>query len=221
MTRESIITLPVCFRIPVNGDAEIKAGSAQSVEFEVKKSYLLKNELVVLDILATNNWERPVYFLSTQVPRSLGLENYLQLDGFAYRLVPCKTQPTDEFSEVGRVDADSLYDKLMNRFRWGNMNDPNIFMDYNTVRTTNILGIRSCFSRLANELAKQGNREKAIRVLDRCMELMPNHSVPYDIFMLPVIQAYYNAGDTSKGKTDFRRIQGDSGKGIELLQFSE
>ena len=73
-------------------------------------------------------------------------------------------------------------------------------MDYNTVRTTNILGIRSCFSRLADEYTKQGNREKAIRVLDRCMELMPRQSVPYDIFMLPLIQAYYYAGDTVKAK---------------------
>ena len=113
---------------------------------------------------------------------------------------PGRLQQTDGFSEAGRVNADSLYDKLMNRFRWGNMNDPNIFMDYNTVRTTNILGIRSCFSRLADEYAKQGNREKAIRVLDRCMELMPHQSVPYDIFMLPVIQAYYNAGDIVKAK---------------------
>jgi tetratricopeptide (TPR) repeat protein len=78
------------------------------------------------------------------------------------------------------------------------MNDPKIFMDYNTVRTTNILGIRSCFSRLADEYTKQGNREKAIRVLDRCMELMPHQSVPYDIFMLPLIQAYSNTGDTLK-----------------------
>jgi tetratricopeptide (TPR) repeat protein len=130
----------------------------------------------------------------------LGLEDYLQLDGFAYRLVPCKTKANDGFSETGRVIADSLYDKLMNRFRWGNMNDPKIFMDYNTVRTTNILGIRSCFSRLADEYTKLGNREKAIRVLDRCMELMPNQSVPYDIFMLPVIQAYYQAGDIEKAK---------------------
>ena len=179
------------FRIPVNGDVETSPGSVTTVDFEMKKKYLLKNDVVILDILATNNWKRPVYFLSTQVPRSLGLEDYLELDGFAYRLVPCKTRPTDGFSEAGRVNADSLYDKLMNRFRWGNMNDPEIFMDYNTVRTTNILGIRSCFSRLADEYTKQGNREKAIRVLDRCMELMPRQSVPYDIFMLPLIQAYY------------------------------
>jgi hypothetical protein len=197
------------FRIPVSMDAEINGGKGQLMDFEVKKSYLLKNELAILDILATNNWKRPVYFLSTQVPRSLGFENYLQLDGFAYRLVPFKTTPSDGFSEAGRVDADSLYDKLMNRFRWGNMNDPEIFMDYNSVRTTNILGIRSCFSRLANEFTKQGNPGKAIRVLDRCMELMPHTAVPYDIFMLPVIQAYYAAGDTSKARqisTEYRTI---------------
>ena len=186
------------FRLPLDG--ETGEMSKNSVDFEVKKSSLLKNELVVLDILATNNWKRPVYFLSTQLPRSLGFENYLQLDGFAYRLIPFKTSSPDSFSEAGYVNADSLYDKLMNRFKWGNMNDPGIFMDYNSIRTTNILGIRGCFSRLADEYSKQGNREKAIRVLDRCMELMPNSSVPFDIFMLPVIRAYYNAGDTGKSK---------------------
>lgn len=194
-------------RLPVN--VETGQGGGRSVDFEIKKNYLLKNELVILDILSTNNWKRPVYFLSTQVPRSLGLENYLQLDGFAYRLVPFKTVPTDGFFEAGRVDADSLYEKLMNGFRWGNMNDPGIFMDYNSVRTTNILGIRSCFSRLADELTKRSEPEKAIRVLDRCMELMPHQSVPYDIFMLPVIQAYYHAGDTVKAKkisSEYRAI---------------
>jgi hypothetical protein len=188
------------FRIPVAGIDEKSPDLARSVGFEVKKSYLLKNELVILDILATNDWKRPVYFLSSQVPRALGFEDYLQLDGFAYRLVPYKTQPTDGFSQAGRVNADSLYDKLMNRFRWGNMNDPDIFMDYNTIRTTNILGIRSCFSRLAEEYTKQGNPEKAIRILDRCMELMPHRAVPYDILILPVIRAYNTAGDTVKAK---------------------
>ncbi len=130
------------FRLPLD-ESKPQTGS---VDFEVKKSYLLKNDLVVLDILATNNWKRPVYFLSTQVPRSLGFENYLQLDGFAYRLVPFKTSSPDSFSEAGYVNADSLYDKLMNRFKYGNMNDPGIFMDYNSIRTTSILGIRGCFS---------------------------------------------------------------------------
>jgi tetratricopeptide (TPR) repeat protein len=188
------------FSIPMETGAQTVVDKAKSVDFEVKKSSLFKNELVVLDILATNNWKRPVYFLSTQVPRSLGFENYLQLDGFAYRLVPGKSELIGEFPEAGRINADSLYDKLMNRFKWGNMNNPKIFLDYNTLRTTNILGIRSCFSRLADEYSKQGNREKAIRVLDRCQELMPNRSVPYDFFMLPVIRAYYNAGDTVKAK---------------------
>jgi hypothetical protein len=55
------------FRLPVNGDVVTSPGSVSSVDFEVKKNYLLKNEVVILDILATNNWKRPVYFLSTQV----------------------------------------------------------------------------------------------------------------------------------------------------------
>jgi hypothetical protein len=188
------------FRIPAEENTETYSDNVQSVDFEVKKSYLLKNELAILDILATNNWERPVYFLSTQVPRSLGFADYLQLDGFAYRLVPFKTRSNDGFSEAGRVVADSLYDKLMNRFKWGNLADPKVFADYNAVRTTSVLGVRSCFSRLAEEYVKLGKPAMAISVLDRCMELMPHRSVPYDIFMLPVIQAYDHAGDSAKAE---------------------
>jgi hypothetical protein len=179
-------------------DGKTSTGIEPSVDFSIKASYLLKNELVILDILATNNWERPVYFLSAQVPKELGLTEYLQLDGFAYRLVPCK-HPSDGYSDVGNIQADELYDKLMNRFRWGNMNNPAVFMDYNSVRTVSIIGIRNCFSRLAEEYIKQGKPDVAIQVLDRCMELMPDEAVPYDIFMLPVISAYYHAGAADKG----------------------
>jgi hypothetical protein len=167
--------------------------SASSVDFTVKANYLLKNEIVMLDILATNNWKRPVYFLSTQVPGKLGLLDYLRLDGFAFRLVPFK-HPTDGYSDVGSIQADELYKKLMMQFKWGNMNDPAVFLDYNSIRTAGITGIRSCFARLAEEYIKQGRFEEAIRVLDRCMEVMPHRAIPYDIFMLPVIQAYFHAG---------------------------
>jgi hypothetical protein len=196
------------FRIPID-TAQIKmngfkpekssAGSFPSVDFRVDAGYLWKNDIVLLDIIATNNWQRPVYFLSAQVPRELGLMNYLRMDGFAYRLVPF-SHLTDGYSDVGSVDADDLYDKLMNRYRWGNMNNRKVFMDHNSVLTTNIMGIRNCFARLAEEYIKQGKSDRAIEVLDRCMELIPDEVVPYDFFILRIISAYFHAGKADKAK---------------------
>jgi hypothetical protein len=196
------------FRIPAGtaqtdpnrpGGEKPPGGSTSDVDFTIKTKALWKHEIVLLDIIASNNWRRPVYFLSTQVPRELGLLDYLKMDGFAYRLVPDK-HPTDGYTNVGSVHADELYDKLMNQFRWGNMNDPKVFMDYNSARTTGIIGIRSCFARLAEEYIQHGNPHRAIQVLDRCMELMPDRTIPYDILLLPVISAYYHAGAAEKAR---------------------
>jgi tetratricopeptide (TPR) repeat protein len=182
---------------PTNRFTLPSTSDISDTEFIVSNKALTKNEIAILDIIATNNWQRPVYFLSTQVPKELGLLDYLEMDGFAYRLVPGKYN-SDENIDVGSIDADKLYDNLMNKFKWGNMNNPQIFMDYNSIRTTSVLGMRTCFARLAEEYIKSGNSEKAIRVLDRCMELMPKEVVPYDAFTLQIISVYYNAGEKIK-----------------------
>jgi len=181
------------FRLP----ADTTLSGTSPVDFTVNTNYLWKKDLVLLDILATNNWQRPVYFLSAQVPGELGLKDYLKLDGFAFRLVHSRYDP-DSSSGIGSIDADELYKKLMKEFRWGNMNDPGVFMDYNCIRTTAITGIRQCFARLAGEYIEQGNPLRAVEVLDYCMKLMPHRVVPYDIFMLPVISAYNRAGSPDK-----------------------
>jgi hypothetical protein len=172
-----------------------RPGSA-TPEFSLTRKNLLKHEVVLLDIIASNPL-RPVYFLSTQVPKELGLIDYLQLDGFAYRLVQTK-YPSDGYTYTGSIQTEELYEKLMHAFKWGNMNDPDIFMDFQGIRTTHVLGIRSCFTRLAEEFIKLQDPEKALRVLDRCMEIMPHEVVPYDISVLQIIAAYYNAGAKSK-----------------------
>ena len=176
--------------IPVKNDTT-------EIHFSVSDHALARHLIVILDIIASNNWERPIYFLSTQVPEQLGLADYLQLDGFAYRLVPEKFD-TQGYAGAGSIDTDILYENLMNRFSWGNMNDQGIFMDFNSIRTTNVLGIRNTFARLAEELTLQNKMDKANEVLDRCMMLMPHESVPYDVFVLRIIAAYLNAGNMEK-----------------------
>ncbi len=140
-----------------------------SMVFDVSGRYLSKSDLAILDLLANNHWERPVYFdLSVANTMSLKLHRYLRHEGFAYRLLPVENKSDDPF-----IDSEILYDRLMNRFVWGKMNDPHIFIDENIQKTTEIVQIKNTFFRLAEKLQSEGQKEKALAVLDRLYEVLP------------------------------------------------
>ncbi len=194
------------FRIPVDADRVIENGTVapelrdqivESIEWTIDKEYLVKNQMMVLDLLANNNWERPVYFISGGTEDVLGLEDYFQLEGFAYRLVPIKTEG-DDF-EYGRVNTEVMFDNFMYKFDWGRMNEPDVHMCHYNIRTLSILRLRNKFSRLANALVEENKPDSAVMVLDRCMELMPVDKVPYDFLILSVAESYYFAEAPEKG----------------------
>ncbi len=194
------------FIVPVDSATVVNNGTVSAddadkivpeIRFTINKSRIMKNELMIMDLLANNNWERPIYFVSTAGDGNIGLTDYLQVDGFAYRLVPIKT-PSKGYLETGRVDSDVLYKKLMEEFKWGNMNDPDVYIDYTIDRTTSVIQIRNKFNRLAKQLLTEGKKDSAELVLDRCMEIMPKHNFNYDLFTLDIIETYYRADATEK-----------------------
>jgi hypothetical protein len=177
---------------PKNADKILK-----EIRFVVGKNRITKNELMILDLLANNHWERPIYFVSTGGDGNLGLNNYLQEEGFAYRLVPIET-PAKGYLEIGRIDSDIMYEKLMQEYKWGNMNNPDVYIDHTTDRTTSVIKIRNKFNRLAKQLVVEGKNQKAVEVLDKCMEVMPSYNFNYDLFVLDIIETYYAAGAKDK-----------------------
>jgi hypothetical protein len=194
------------FRLPVDTAIVLKNGTVAAedrykivpaIEWTFTRNSMGKGTLIVMDILANNNWERPVYFASLGHEGTLGLENYMQLEGFAYRLVPIKSQSIGRY-EAGRIESDKLYENLMNKFRWGAMNDPNVYLDDFHVRTISVIRLRSRFSQLANELINQGDTAKAIRVLDRAIELTPDEKVPFDYTIIQLANAYYKCNRFEK-----------------------
>ena len=194
------------FRLRVDVDKVIENGTVapelrdqvtDAIEWEMSGNYLVKNQMILLDILATNNWERPIYFVSGGTDDALGLEDYFQLEGFAYRLVPIYTEG-DNF-EYGRINTEVMYDNFMNKFPWGRMNEPDVHLCHYNIRTLSILRLRNKFARLANALTEENRPDSAIMVLDRCMELMPVDKVPYEFMMLSVAESYYIAGAPDKG----------------------
>jgi len=205
------------FSIPVDSAKVASNGTVRpidhskilkSIDWEIKRSYLLKNNLMLMDLLATNNWERPIYFAVTTGPDSyVGLEPYFQLEGLAYRLVPVKHEKSKNPNVTGGIAADIMYENVMNDFQWGNMDDVEglgVYMDENNRRMTTNLRLQ--MSNLAEKLAELKEDEKAIEVLDKAIAVMPEKNVPYDRVMLPLIEQYYELGEKEKGQVLLKRL---------------
>lgn len=157
-------------------------------------NYLTKDELMILDMIANNNWKRPIYFaITVGREKYLNLQDYFQDEGFAYRLVPIKT--TSQSGQVGRVRTDIMYDNIMHKFKWGNMNDPKVYLDENNQRM--LMNVRNSFVRLAEGLIAEGKRDSAVVVLDRCNELVPDSKIPYNYFNMLMVESYYKASGKS------------------------
>jgi hypothetical protein len=166
------------------------------------RGYIPKDEMMILDLLATNNWERPVYWaITVGRDKYMNLQEYFQVEGFAYRFVPIKGSTTPDRMSFGTVATDLMYNNLMNHFEYGNMNDPDVYIDENNGRM--MTNIRNSFNRLADGLIKEGKKDSAIAVIDRCFELVPSTTVPYEYFALELAENYYRAGATEKGSQIF------------------
>ena len=167
------------------------------IKWELKGNGISKNEMMFLDILANFNWERPIYFAITVGSGNfMGLEKYFQLEGLAYRFVPYIAKSND--GQTGEIATDIMYDNLINKFRWGNMQDPSIYLDETNMRMT--MNFRNNFSRLSDALIKKEEFEKAEVVLDKCIEIMPHEAIPYNYFNLPLAEGYYRIGKTEKAR---------------------
>jgi tetratricopeptide (TPR) repeat protein len=166
------------------------------------RNYLPKDEMMILDLLATNNWERPIYWAIT-VGRNkyMNLEDYFRVEGFGYRFVPIKGESEAERLSYGSVETEIMYDNLMNKFAYGNMNDPDVYIDENNRRM--MTNIRNTFSRLAGGLIAENKNDSAIAVIDRGFELVPSEIVQYEFFGIQLAENYYAAGAPEKARAAF------------------
>ena len=208
--------IPGSFSIPVDKQKVIEnktvalkdtALIVDKIEWNLKSTDVLKAYLVMMDILANNNWERPIYFAGTTGAEGyFGLEEYFQQEGLAYRLVPIKTQPTS--GNVGHINTDILYDRLINTFNdhsrtdkvnnpnapqkeaypylWGGINDPRVYNCEDNIRLYSL--IRSLHQRLAEKLITEGKFQKAEEVLNHGNKVLDPAVNPY----LTLSQIYYS-----------------------------
>lgn len=200
--------------IPVNKDVVLKNGivkpkDADKIEdnlyTQIGGSYIYKNRLLMLDIIANNNWERPIYFTGGAFSDEdyVWLKDYLQLDGMCYKLVPIKT-PVDRANpyDMGRVDADLMYEQVKNWYWGGSDND--IYLDIESRR--NGITYRGNIARLIEQLINDNELEKAEEIADIAMEKMPVDKFGYYSLLEPYISAYYEIGNVEKGRALYKDV---------------
>ena len=168
------------------------------IDLDIKGNAIYKNRLMMLDIVANNNWKRPIYFSPGAFDDDdyLWMKSYLQLEGMVYKLVPIKTTFEKDTSpmDMGGIDADKMYSIVM-KWDWGNSGG-NIYQDTETRR--NSISYRSILSRLMNKLIAEGKIDKAKKVIDLAMTEMPFEKFGYYSMLEPFTKGYYQVGEKAK-----------------------
>ncbi|MDR1121577.1 MAG: DUF2723 domain-containing protein [Dysgonamonadaceae bacterium] len=201
-----------------------------------QRNTLSKPEMMILEMLNNAQWQRPIYYATTTpVDMQLGLtDKHFRQEGLAYRIVPFDVNEAKQ--EVG---TDIMYDNMMHKFKWGGVENPNLYLDENTLRM--IHNGRYLFSRLAVALIMEDKKEKAIEVLDHCQQVIPPTSVRYAYDGLNIANCYHEAGAIDKAievyeqtldyymkslnwyyrlnANHFRSVQSDYRNGLEIMRM--
>ncbi|MCC8146398.1 MAG: DUF2723 domain-containing protein [Bacteroidales bacterium] len=180
---------------------EIKDESGRPIE--APKDGLYKHELMILEMLRNNSdWSRPMYYaITVGADQYLRLDPYFRQDGVAYRIMPfeaIKYQP---------VDTDVMYDNVMNKYKWGNMEQPGLYLDENSIRMAKTF--RMIFARLAEELVNEGDFERAEKALDYSFQVIPEYNVPFDYSVGELARSYHRIGKTEKAIELYTKLADD------------
>lgn len=212
-------------RVPVDKEAVLRNGVVAPedadlivpyIDITLSGDFVYKNRLLMLDIIANNNWERPIYFSGGAFGNDdyLWMKDYLQLDGVVYKLVPIRTpvDPRNPF-DMGRIDGDKMYDIVMS-WDWGNSGETFVYHDTETRR--NGITYRSNLARLSQTLIREGKKEKAENILDLAMEKMPVEYFEYYSLVEPFAAGYYQIDKTEKARKVYEDV---SNKLKEFLKY--
>ncbi|MEQ3655371.1 MAG: DUF2723 domain-containing protein [Dokdonia sp.] len=170
------------------------------IDITLKGDILYKNRLIMLDVVANNNWERPIYFTGGSFGDDdyLWMKDFLQLDGVCYKLIPIYT-PVDPQNpyDMGRIDSEKMYGIVKNWY-WGGSGDPDIYHDRET--RTNGITYRGNVARLVEQLLNDGEPEKAKEILDLAMEKMPVDIFEFYTLVEPYVSGYYEIGEKERAR---------------------
>lgn len=215
-------------------------GDAMLFELPEQKGAVQRNDLMILNIIATNNWKRPIYF--TGPYGELGFGNFLRKDGLSYRLVPFQTRALNENwvtdqvmrqlraggSSVKDNNLEAIYNNLLTKFEFGGANKKGVYFDEENRR--HLLSIRGIYAEAAGNLADANKKEEAGKLLNKVEQGIDPENLPYGMVSrysmhnqtgILLAEAYYKAGKLDQARkvaTAIKKDVNDQRKYYEYLK---
>jgi hypothetical protein len=176
-----------------------------TIYWTIKSNQLYKNDIMLLDLVATSKWKRPIYFASSgSVQHCFNVDSFCLVEGWVYKFMPVKSRASDYINGMGGMDEEGTYDIIMNKCAWGNLNDPHVYVDPESLNNaarpkTNIL-------RAAQAFITDGKPKKAVALMDLYIEKFPDSKITFDMYMVPFAELYYKAGEFTKANKIMERV---------------
>lgn len=224
---EKIIKIPTNkFKITVDPKKVLETNTVSSkfaedivseIEFDITDNAIYRQRIIMLDIVANNLWERPIYFTSGSLTEEdfIWMKDYLQMTGLVYKLVPLKTrseeQPHPLF--IGNIDTEKMY-ATVKKWNWGNMGSNKIYHDPETRKNAFLYRIN--LSRLAEALFKEGKTQKAIDIADIAMKNLPIDYYGIYESVEPFAELYYQTSEIEKAEKIVLKLMQ---KRVEYLNY--
>jgi hypothetical protein len=193
-------------KITVDKEAVLKYGIvpsyfkdkiADSVCWTIKKNYLTKNDIMNLDIIASNKWKRPLYYTAiASVKDYFDVDKYCMVEGWVYKFMPVKADSQDYYPSIGGIDALNSYDILMHKSAWGNVNDPRVYIDPETRNSA--LRPKMNMLRISQSLIRLGEKKKALDIMDLFFKNFPLQQYSVDMDDVYFTDLYYKTGQFDK-----------------------
>ena len=188
----------------------VETPSGERVMFQSKRMYT-RSQMMIMEMISTNNWERPIYFCATVGnDYYLGLEPWMELTGLAYQITPTRSRDGQP-----RVNSEKMYENMMHKFKYGNMNMPGIYIDENLMRMCRTH--RMMFAQLAEQLIRENQRDKALEVLDFAEEQLPGYNISYDYTSASMASMYFLLNQDEKALAIMEKVAENS---VENIRFA-
>jgi len=202
-------------RVPVNKKNALETGLVRAkdsseivdyIDIDLPETGISKGQMMMLDIIANNDWKRPIYFSggSFDEEEYIWMTDYLQLDGLVYKLVPIKTE-NKSILEKGRIDSDLMFD-IVKKWEWGNSGSPDIYHDPQT-RKQGGVSFRMTLARLLEKLLEENKIEKAKEVIEIAMINIPIEFFGFYPYVEPYLDGYYKVGETIKARKVYGKLK--------------
>jgi hypothetical protein len=199
-------------KLTVDKEAVIRSGTVPEsmhhlivdvIEWEISQNGLYKNDLMLLDLISSNNWERAIYFANpNSVSKVFNVDKYCHMEGVVYRFMPVIAP--EYYRNMGGVYSEGSYDLLVNKASWGNLHDPKVTIDRESYRNSALA--KQSYMRLAQALLNEGKADSAVVVLDKSLEFFPHSKITFDYYMLPWVDIYFEAGAPEKAVSVIRLL---------------